>query len=74
MKEKYFAEIDVYDEGMYWQARDEKVLAGQFEKFNQTFKFFESLLTDLELKEGESAKLLANRIGLLLIKKSRADK
>jgi len=74
LQEKYFAELQVDDEGLYWETGDEKVLLSQFEKYNHALSVIEAALLDFKAIPGESAQSLAERLEQLLEKKLNGDK
>ncbi len=69
LQEKYFAEFELSDEGMYWETKDEKILTSQFAKYNFILKTVADALSDLKMVQGETPTSLADRIEELLIKK-----
>lgn len=69
LSEKYFSEIDVYDEGMYWGVWDEKILLDQFAKYNYILNAVTDALQGMKAKPGETAESLADRIEEHLKKK-----
>lgn len=62
LKENYFDELNVYDEGKYWETNDEKLLKEIFEKFNTIFDDFEMAINTIPLKKEESFENYFKRI------------
>jgi hypothetical protein len=69
LKEKYFAELEVDDEGQYWETQDEKILLSQFAKYNFALKMVTEALSDFKSSPGETASSLADRLEEFLRKK-----
>jgi len=74
LQEKYFEELQVDDEGLYWETGDEKVLLSQFAKYNHALSVIKAALLNFKSIPGESAQSLANRLEQLLVKKLNGDK
>lgn len=72
LKEKYFTELEVDDEGLYWETEDEKTLLSQFAKYNFVLKMVREALSDFNAKPGETADSLADRLEELLRKRFNA--
>jgi hypothetical protein len=70
--DKYFSELIVDDEGLYWGTWDEKVLLAQFEKYNSVFNLVANILSGAEKKPGETTGSLVDRLEKLL--KEKLDK
>ena len=66
LKEKYFATFELNDEGMYWETMDEKVLLGQFAKYDFLLNAVADALSNMEAMPGESTESLAERIEKML--------
>lgn len=62
LKGKYFAELEIDDEGLYWETEDEKVLLSQFAKYNIALKSVTEALSDFKSKLGETVTSLADRL------------
>jgi hypothetical protein len=69
LKEKYFGNFKLDDEGYYWGTNDEKILFQRFDEYNQTISAVKEVLTEMHHIPGENAKSLANRIEDVLKKK-----
>ncbi|HET54553.1 MAG TPA: hypothetical protein ENN33_04980 [Ignavibacteria bacterium] len=69
LKEKYFAELNVYDEGKYWETGDEKLLDEIFERYNKIFDVVETALNNIPLKPNESYEEYFKRILKIINKK-----
>lgn len=74
LKNKYFTELEVNDEGLYWETQDEKVLLSQFAKYKYLLEMVAEALSDFKAKPGETATSLADRLEALLLKKINQDK
>jgi hypothetical protein len=74
LKEKYLDDLQVDDEGLYWETGDKKVLLSQFDKYNHALSVIEAALLDFKAIPGESAQSLAERLDQLLVKKLKGDK
>jgi hypothetical protein len=70
LKEKYFSDFELTDEGMYWETKDEKVLLSQFAKYNYALKTVTEALSDFKSVPGENVTSLAERLEAFLKKKS----
>lgn len=74
LQQKYFAELEVQDEGLYWDTQDEKKLFTQFLKYNDALKMVEKALSDFKAIPPLAGQSLANRIEALLINRLGCDK
>ncbi len=74
LKNKYFTELEVNDEGLYWETQDEKILLSQFAKYNYLLEMVTEALSDFKAKPGETATSLADRLEALLLTKFNQDK
>jgi hypothetical protein len=66
LKGKYFAAFELNDEGMYWETLDEKILLGQFAKYDFLLNAVSEALSSMEALPGENAGSLADRIEKML--------
>jgi hypothetical protein len=62
LKEKYFSEFELSDEGMYWETMDEKIFLKQFARYELLVNSSASALSEMKAVPGESATSLADRI------------
>jgi hypothetical protein len=69
LKDKYFFDFELTDEGMYWETKDEKVLLSQFAKYNYALKTVAEALSDFKSVPGETVTSLADRLEAFLKKK-----
>jgi hypothetical protein len=69
LNRKYFSELEVNDEGMYWESQDKAVLHSQFAKYNDALNMLTDALTDFKGVSGETATSLADRLEQFLLKK-----
>jgi hypothetical protein len=66
---KYFTELEVEDEGQYWETGDETLLRSQFHKYNQVLEALTDALSELPALPDESVESLAGRLERLLKEK-----
>ena len=69
LKEKYFENFELDDEGYYWGTNDEKILFRRFDEYNQAISAVKNVLPEMYHIPGENAESLANRIEDVLKKK-----
>jgi hypothetical protein len=69
LKVKYFSAFELNDEGMYWETMDEKVLLGQFAKYEFLLNAVADALSEMKAVPGETAASLADKIEKMLKKK-----
>jgi len=62
ISEKYFSEIEVSDEGEYWETGDEENLRRIFGRYTQIINMFTEKLEAMERIPGESEESLVDRI------------
>lgn len=62
LSEKYFSEIEVYDEGLYWGVWDKKILLEQFAKYNYALNAVTAALEGIKKIPGETIQSFADRI------------
>jgi hypothetical protein len=62
MSDKYFSEIEVSDEGEYWETGDEENLRRIFDRYTFIINAFTEKLESMERVPGESEESLVNRI------------
>lgn len=62
ISEKYFSEINVFDEGDYWETGDEQNLRDIFDRYTMIINAFAEKLETMERIPGESQESLVNRI------------
>jgi len=70
LKEKYFGNFELDDEGYYWETNDEKILFQRFDEYNQAISAVKEVLIEMHHIPGENAESLVNRIEDVLKKKS----
>jgi hypothetical protein len=73
LKEKYFSSFELNDEGMYWETMDEKVLLGQFARYEFLLNAVAGALSEMKAVPGETAASLADRIEKMLKGKLKGD-
>ncbi len=69
LKEKYFAELNVVDEGKYWETGDERLLDEIFARYNKFFDAVETALNTIPLNQNESYEDYFKRILKIINKK-----
>lgn len=69
LKEKYFAELNVVDEGKYWETGDEKLLDEIFARYNKFFDAVGTALNTIPLNPNESYEEYFKRILKIINKK-----
>jgi len=74
LKEKYIHNLDVNDEGLYWDEWNKEILLSQFEKYNMALDMITGALSGFKSKPGEDVHSFAGRLEKLLLKKLNGDK
>jgi hypothetical protein len=69
LKEKYFSEFELRDEGYYWETGDREKLASQFSNYDMAIEMVSQALSGIEKIPGESTDSLAARIERILKEK-----
>jgi hypothetical protein len=69
LKEKYFGNFELDDEGYYWGTNDEKILSQRFDEYNQAISTVKEVLTEMHHIPSENAESLTKRIEDVLKKK-----
>jgi hypothetical protein len=54
--------LEVWDEGNYWQTGNQELLKGKMEFLNVAMDRLEDVLNSIEIKEGSSAESVADKI------------
>jgi len=62
MSDKYYSEIEVYDEGEYWETGDEENLRKIFGRYSMIIDLFAQKLEQMERVPGETTDQLVDRI------------
>jgi len=62
ISDKYFSEIEVMDEGEYWETGDEENLRNIFDRYTMIINAFAEKLETMKRIPGESEESLVNRI------------
>ena len=68
IQQKYISNLDVYDEGEYWQTGDEKILKGKIDFLNKAMDQLEGILSSIKFEENETAESVADKIEEVLRK------
>lgn len=66
LKEKYFKEFELQDEGQYWETGDEKNFLRKFNQYEYALEFVRDTLTEMKTEAGETTESLISRIEKLL--------
>src|SRR5690606_9239326 len=66
LSKKYFKHFVLKDEGFYWESTDEKILKGQFDRYNSALEFFSETLQNMPDVPDESLESLVQRMERLL--------
>lgn len=69
LSDKYFSDIEVNDEGLYWGTWDKKILLEQFTKYNYALDAVKTALSEMKAVHGETPQSFADRIEETLRKK-----
>jgi len=68
IQQKYISNLDVYDEGEYWQTGNEKILKRKIDFLNSVMDQLEDVLSTIEIEEGSSAESIVDKIEEVLKK------
>jgi hypothetical protein len=68
IQQKYISNLDVYDEGDYWQTGNEKILKGKIDFLNGAINYMSDVLNSIDFEEGSSAESIADKIEKVLKK------
>jgi hypothetical protein len=74
LSDKYFSEIEVNDEGLYWDTLDRRILLEQFAKYNYALDAVAGVISGMNAEPGESPQSSADRIEETLKKKFGGEK
>jgi hypothetical protein len=69
LKDKYFKEFELVDEGKFWETNDEKMLLEQFARYEFALNIVTDALSNMETVPGETVETLAERIEKVLKEK-----
>jgi hypothetical protein len=62
IQQKYISNLDVYDEGDYWQTgNDQKFLKGKIDFLNAAINHLENVLNSIEFEKDSSAESIADK-------------
>jgi len=73
LQQTYISNLDVYDEGDYWQTGSESILKEKFDFLKTRMELMEDILNSIEFNEHDNAELVAEKIEEVL-KKLRNSK
>ena len=62
LQQKYFAKLEVQDEGRYWETRDENILRQSFHTYEVLFEKVANALSQIESDPDESPDSIADKI------------
>jgi hypothetical protein len=68
IQKKYISNLDVYDEGDYWQTGDEKILKGKIDFLNGAINHLSEVLNSIEFDKDSSPESIADKIEEVLKK------
>ena len=68
LKEKYFENFEMDDEGYYWETNDKKILLQRFDHYNYLLNAVGEALRNIEKEPGETIDSLVTRIEQVLKK------
>jgi hypothetical protein len=66
LENKYFAALNVEDEGNYWETKDENILKQHFKRYDEILNNVADAISPMDAIQGESPGSLADRIEDLL--------
>ena len=69
LQQKYISNLDVYDEGDYWQTEDVRVLQKKFDFLNAKMDMMEDILNSIKFDEENDAESVADKIEEVLKKR-----
>ncbi len=72
VKEKFIADLEVYDEGQYWETDNINILQKQFEVLNAMMDKLEDILNSIPFDKNKNADSIADKIEKIL--KNRSGK
>jgi hypothetical protein len=73
LKEKYIKNLEVYDEGRFWETNDEKILNEKLEFLNKMMDKLEGILNSIPREKNESAESIANKIERIIKAKLKGN-
>jgi hypothetical protein len=62
IQKKYISNLDVYDEGEYWQTGDEKILKERIDFLNGAINHLSEVLNSIEFEKDISPESIADKI------------
>ncbi|MGG9964267.1 hypothetical protein [Ferruginibacter sp. SUN106] len=74
LKDKYFADFKLSDEGNYWETKDKKILEENFSRYNFLMDTVADALSNFKTVPGEPVQSLADRLEEFLKNKLGHDK
>jgi hypothetical protein len=66
IQQKYISNLDVYDEGEYWQTGDEKILKEKIDFLNGAINQLSEVLNSIEFEKDSSSESIADKIEEIL--------
>jgi hypothetical protein len=73
LSKKYFENFDMYDEGNYWETKNEQLLEETFAKYTNLIEGFDSLLSTIPMEENETMEGYLLRIAEMNRKKNEGN-
>jgi hypothetical protein len=74
LNKRYFENFELFDEGNYWETKNDQLLEDTFEKYNNLLDGFDSLLENIPIEENETIKDYLIRIAEMVNKKNNGNK
>lgn len=74
LNKTYFENFKLYDEGQFWETRDEKLLTAIFDRYTNLIENFHSSFEIIPIKEGESTEDYVMRIAEFVKKSNPLEK
>jgi hypothetical protein len=69
LKKKYISDLEVFDEGSYWETEDKKLLQEKIDFLNDKINMIADLLSEIKTDGNETEESIADKIEELLKKK-----
>ncbi len=73
LNKKYFENFDLYDEGNFWETKNEQLLKETFAKYNNLIEGFDSLLSAIPMKDEETIEAYLLRIAAMNGKRNEGN-
>ena len=73
LKQKYMRNLEVKDEGLFWETNDEKILNEKLEFLNKAMDKLEGILNSIPHEKDETAESIANKIERIIKAKLKGN-